>query len=224
MARKEVDWEGIEGDYRAGVLSLREIGRKFDVSDTLIRRKAKELRWERDLSEKVQAEVRAELVRTEVRNSQARTNQCEPANLRTKRTADPKRDREIVEAAAATGVAVVMSHRRDVAAARGIASLLLNELHDASQDIEAIEAAILTETQDDAGNLRRNQMMKAVSLSTRAGTVRDLSTALKNLVTIERQAFGLDRGDDDKKKATPMMHIHAGTQPATPTQMEEPNE
>jgi len=35
--RKTVDWEAIEREYRAGQLSLREIGRRFDVTDTAVR-------------------------------------------------------------------------------------------------------------------------------------------------------------------------------------------
>ncbi|WP_143747107.1 hypothetical protein [Chitinimonas sp. BJB300] len=221
---KGTDWESMEADYRAGMLSVRVIAKKHDISESMVRKKAGALGWERALADKVREAVEEGLVRTEVRTANTQGAQCAPAHQRPPKPANPARDREIIQAAAATGIAVVQAHRQSIHAARSICGLLLNQLHDASQDIEAIEDAILTETQDDAGNLRRNQMMKAVSLSTRAGTVRDLSTALKNLVTIERQAFGLDRGDDDKKKATPMMHIHATTNPATPVQMEEPNE
>ena len=39
-------------------------------------------------------------------------------------------------------------------------------------------------------------MLKAVSLPQHASTVLNLTTALKNLITLERQAFGLD----DKNK------------------------
>ncbi|MNG38877.1 hypothetical protein D3C84_1267350 [compost metagenome] len=35
-------------------------------------------------------------------------------------------------------------------------------------------------------------MLKAVSLPLHAGVIRDLSTALKNLIPLERQAYNLD--------------------------------
>ena len=39
--RKNIDWEKIEAAYRAGRLSLREIGAEYGCSDTAIRKKAK---------------------------------------------------------------------------------------------------------------------------------------------------------------------------------------
>ena len=48
--RKQVDWEGVERDYSAGLLSLREIGDKYGVDESGIRYKAKRNGWVRDLS------------------------------------------------------------------------------------------------------------------------------------------------------------------------------
>ncbi len=224
MASKGVDWESIEADYRAGMLSVRVIARKHGISESMVRKKAGALGWERALADKVREAVEEGLVRTEVRTLNVKGTQCAPAHQRSPKPANPACDREIIQAAAATGIAVVQAHRKDIQAARGICGLLLNQLHDASQDIEEIEDAILAETQEDTGNVRRNQMMKAVSLPTRAATVRDLSTALKNLVTIERQAFNLDKGEDEQKKVPHVMHIHPATRSATPVKLEETNE
>jgi len=41
------DWEAIESAYRAGVMSLREIGAQYGVSEGAIRKKAKKLDWVR---------------------------------------------------------------------------------------------------------------------------------------------------------------------------------
>lgn len=41
------DWEAIESAYRAGVLSLRDIGDKYGVTEGAIRKKAKKLEWVR---------------------------------------------------------------------------------------------------------------------------------------------------------------------------------
>ena len=41
--RKQVDWDGVERDYSAGLLSLREIGAKYGVDEAYIRRKAKKM-------------------------------------------------------------------------------------------------------------------------------------------------------------------------------------
>ena len=55
--RKQVDWEGVERDYSAGLLSLREIGAKYGVDEAYIRRKAKKNDWSRDLSAKIQSKA-----------------------------------------------------------------------------------------------------------------------------------------------------------------------
>ena len=41
------DWEAIESAYRAGVLSLRDIGAQYGVTEGAIRKKAKKLEWVR---------------------------------------------------------------------------------------------------------------------------------------------------------------------------------
>lgn len=69
--RKTYDWEAIEREFRAGVLSIRELGRKHGCSDTAIRKRAKKEGWERDLSAKVREKVRTKLVRSKVRTPNA---------------------------------------------------------------------------------------------------------------------------------------------------------
>ena len=70
-----IDWETIEREYRAGVLSRREIAMRHDVSEGAIRKRAKRDGLKRDLTARVQEKVRMELVRTQVRNPNARTDQ-----------------------------------------------------------------------------------------------------------------------------------------------------
>lgn len=74
MTKRQIDWEKIELDYRAGIMSIREIASKHGITDTAIRKKAKAQDWVRDVSAKIQAKadklVRIQEVRKEVRNSQ----------------------------------------------------------------------------------------------------------------------------------------------------------
>lgn len=44
---KPIDWGGIERDYCAGVMGVREIARWYGVSDTAIHKKAKAAGWKR---------------------------------------------------------------------------------------------------------------------------------------------------------------------------------
>jgi len=193
MAGKQTDWEALEVDYRAGIASIRELARQYDVSDTAIRKKAKADGWERDLTEKVHERVRAKLVRAEVRALNAR----EPVRT----------EAEIIEAAAETAVQVVQIHRRDVRNGRMICARLFAELQDTSDNREIIAESIDSETQDDQSPTRRNQMMKAISLPTRARAMLDLSAAMKNLVAVERQAFSLDDKQDKQDGKTIVLNM-----------------
>lgn len=177
MADKQPDWEAIERAYRAGALSIRTIAERNVISDTAIRKKAKASGWVRDLSEQVRKEVRNKLVRGEVRDGQC---------------ANPERDAEIVEEAAEEGATVVRSHRRDIRKASNLANLLMDDLLTTIQQRESIEDAIEEETRDDSNGMRRANMLGAVSLPSNAKTLFQLSSAMKNLQVLERQAFNLD--------------------------------
>jgi transposase len=45
---KPIDWDGIERDYRAGVMSVREIAKWYGLSHTAINKKAKAEGWVRE--------------------------------------------------------------------------------------------------------------------------------------------------------------------------------
>jgi hypothetical protein len=114
------DWEAIEKAYRAGQLSIREIARQHHLSEGAIRKKAKADEWERDLTAKVRAAVRTELVRTEVRTSNAH-------------------EREAINEAAARGAEVVRGHRRDITAARHRVDRLGHQVDRLAGRIEGME-------------------------------------------------------------------------------------
>lgn len=177
MTSKQPDWEAIERAFRAGVLSIRTIAERHGVSDTAIRKKAKALGWERDLSDQVRKEVRSKLVRGEVRNDQG---------------ANCELDAEIIEEAAEEGAQVVRSHRRDIRKATNIANLLMDDLLTTIKRREEVEDAIAEETADDESGFRRSSMLAAVALPSNAKTLFQLSSAMKNLQVLERQAYSLD--------------------------------
>lgn len=174
---KTTDWEAIEREFRAGQLSTREIARQHDISHAAINKRAKAEGWTKDLAAKVRREVSNRLVSTQVSNGNAR---------------------EAVETAAARGVELVRQHQASLGRANRIAETLMAELERGCDRIDEIEDAIADETASDANANRRNAMLKAVSLPSRAGTLRELSQALKNLIPLERQAFNLDDGGSDE--------------------------
>ena len=186
------DWESIERAYRAGSLSIRTIAERQGVSDTAIRKRAKALGWARDLSDQVRKEVRSKLVRGEVRNDQG---------------ANCELDAEIIEEAAEEGARVVRSHRRDIRKATNLANLLMDDLLSTIQRREEIEEDIEAETSEDNNGMRRASMLAAVSLPSNSKTLFQLSSAMKNLQVLERQAYSLDEKEktDEADELSKMM-------------------
>ncbi len=186
------DWESIERDYRAGVLSIREVAKVHSVSDTAIRKKAKAERWERDLTDRVNEKVRTELVRAEVR------------------TADPQTEREIVEVAAATVVQVVRGHRGRIKQGNELVELLTKQLIDVAGRREEFETAIEIVCAEDKSPERMARLMKAVSLGSHASIAVNLANATKVWVGLERQAFNIaETVDPDGGSVLTMAQIAA---------------
>lgn len=171
--KKVADWPAIESEYRVGQLSNRMIAEKHGVSEGMIRKKAKAQGWLKDLTDKVRREVRTQLVRDSVRTPHVS-------------------ERDAIVQAGITGAEVVRTHRRDARAASDLVFLLMGQLHQVADSREDHENTILTICKDDETGQREAKLMRAVSLPVHASTIRDLSTALKNLITIERQAHNLD--------------------------------
>lgn len=172
MTKRNVDWEAIEREYRAGQLSSHEIARQHGVSHTAINKRAKKSGWTRDLSKRVRQEVSTRLVSDEVSTAQ---------------------ETEAIETAAARGVEVVRQHRADISQARHTFRDLLAELREACQNHEELAE----EAEAENNPQRRTMLKRAVSLPSRTGVLKDLATAGKILIELERQAFSLDEPDDN---------------------------
>lgn len=187
-----VDWEAIERKYRAGLLSVREIAKQHDITHGAIQKRAKVCGWQRDLTAKVQQAVAAQLVATSVATDTAVARLTE---------------RQIVDESAAQIVALVREHRQDIKSQRSLMSKLLEQLDMTAEDRDEIERTIVSETSDaddpdaskaDAARAwnRRTQMLKAISLPQNAATLKDLSTVLKTVIALEREAFNVSSVPD----------------------------
>ena len=55
-SRSDADWEAVEREYRAGQLSIREIGRLHGVSHTAIAKRARKEGWSQNLAARVRKE------------------------------------------------------------------------------------------------------------------------------------------------------------------------
>lgn len=176
--RPAPDWDAIEREYRAGQLSVSEIGRQHGISHTAINKHAARHGWVRDLSARVRQAVAARLVSEPVSSDKAQGSSFSVETA--------------IDAAAARAVELVRQHRAALRTGRSLVLSLIDELAEASAQRNALVEAIEMETAGDLDSRRRTAMLRAVSLPTRAATVRDLSTALRNLIGLERQAFSLN--------------------------------
>lgn len=183
---KRPDWEAIESAYRAGVMSLREIASQHDISEGAIRKRAKRDDWSRDLNAKIKARsddmVRKQEVRSQVRSETALS------------------ERVLIEATAEVITNVRMEHRGDIRRARELANVLFDELSAECADVAALEklGELMIEP-DDNGRDKLNELYHAViSLPERVKSAKALSETLKNLIGLERQAYGLDDTQPNK--------------------------
>ncbi|CAM7461694.1 hypothetical protein [Morganella morganii] len=177
---KRPDWEAIESDYRAGVMSLREIASQHDISEGAIRKRAKRDDWSRDLNAKIKARSDDMVRKQEVRRQ-----------VRTETTLS---ERVLIEATAEVITNVRMEHRGDIRRARELANVLFDELSAECADVAALEklGELMIEP-DDNGRDKLSEIYHAViSLPERVKSAKALSETLKNLIGLERQAYGLD--------------------------------
>ena len=124
MARKEkkdTDWEGVEREYRAGQLSLSEIGALFNISKGRISQVATEQKWDRDLSAKIKAKAEAKL-NDSLLNAQLNDEQ-------------KRSDVDRVEAGAEAVAKLILEHREDAAALRSKAKQYREELDECGDDV-----------------------------------------------------------------------------------------
>lgn len=162
--RKQIDWEAIEREFRAGQLSLREIGREYGVSAPAITKKAKKEGWSRDLSNQVRKAVNAKLVNTEVNRGNASVNEA-----------------EVIEAAAERGAEVIRLHRADIANLRNLEAQLLEELADNPTKL------YITQYQ---GQIIQSEV--GIAVTERASALQALAGVQHKRIQLERQAFNLD--------------------------------
>mgnify|MGYP000899241163 FL=1 len=177
------DWERIEVDYRAGVLSLREIAAANGITHGAINKRAKRDGWCRDLKAKIQAKA------DELVSKQAVSTAVS--------TAKAVSERQIIEANAERIAQVRGEHRGDIQRVRTLALTLLGELEGQSASLEDLaNLGELLRNPDEDGNDRRNDLyLKIISTPSRIDSAKKVAETLKHAITMEREAYGLD----DKK-------------------------
>lgn len=180
MDKSPIDWQAVERDYCAGILSLREMAAAHKVSHVSIKKHADKAGWTRDLSAKIQAKA-DELVNKAAVNREA--NDARAVS-----------ERQIIEANAERIAQVRGEHRADIARMRALVLRLLEECEaEAAQPGLFADLAELMRSPDEKGQDRMAEAyQKAIGLPQRIKGVKELADAMKVLIGLEREAYGLD--------------------------------
>lgn len=189
------DWERIEQDFRAGLLSLREIAAQHGggLSHVAITKRAKRDGWTRDLSAKIRAKADELVNRAEVNSA---VNTAKAVN-----------EKAIVDANAEVIARIRRTHRADIARARKQAMKLLDELEHTGEHIDLIEQLERLVALDQLGpdspksafEKRAQLLHKVLELPTRTGVMKALAETMTKLIALEREAYSLETARDQSE-------------------------
>ena len=187
--RKQIDWESVEVEYRAGKLSLREIAGKCGCTEGAIRKRAKKEGWARDLSAKIEHEVRTRLVRSEVRSS------CAPT------------EKEIIDAVSERSANIIKAERADLEQLREQENKLLDEL-----DGKPTKLYISTYQGEIV------EKVVALTVSEKASTLLALANVRAKRIELERKVWGIkeEEGQDGSSTLKELLSLVDGTSRGLP--------
>lgn len=173
MATEERDWDAIELDYRAGVLPIPAICKKHGVSLSQIKGHAFKYNWERKPLDPLgikQAHGAATLAPSGPKFGMDSTLTPE----------------DLEKQAVATAAAIIDIHRKDVSKLRDAAGKFSDTLANVFVALQNIE------TSPDMIESTMEKLKILVGDDAPVDLLEKLSRVMVRLVTIERQAYGLD--------------------------------
>jgi hypothetical protein len=153
-------------------MSLRTIAEAHGITEGAIRKRAKAIGWQQDLSHRVRNAVRTAIVRKSTQSP------------------DEAKDEEVVGAAAAIGVALILGQQKRIGKLQGVTDKLVARLDELmGADSEGQESALVDLT----------------DLKSAADVLEKATRTTDKLIQLERQAFNLgDSGSDDVAPVPPI--------------------
>jgi len=181
-----IEWDLIERDWRAGVKTQAQMSAQYGVSRAAMNKHFAKRGITRDLDGKVRAAASTIVAQHAVAHPGAG------------HAGSAISDRDIIAANAEMQSTIILQHRTDIQRTRKLSMRLLEELEQQTdhQDLIAQLMDMLNDPDDKNTQRRLEVLEKAMSLSSRAGTMKTLADSLRSLVAMERQAFGLDDKDE----------------------------
>ena len=184
------DWESIERLYRADLRTNAQLAQQFGVHVSTVARRAKKHAWKKDLKLRIKERANALVQERAVKKLAS--------------------DDQTIEENAQLTANVRLSHRQDIGDARSIAMTLLDDLKaqigtDNRARLEDLFIAALKANAIDESALEAYE--RVTSLSNHVRVMKDLADTMTKLVTLERQAYGLDDIDSSPVDAlTTLLH------------------
>lgn len=174
-----IDWPAVERDYRAGVLSLREMAGAHGVSHVSIKKRADKAGWTRNLQAKIQAKADA-LVNRTLANS-ALTGHASVNEY------------AIIEANAQRIAQIRNEHRTDINRMRSLGTRLLAEIEAQTFDtVHISELGELMRRPDDSGTDRMHEIYKKITGTPgRIDMAKKLVETMKSVIAMEREAYNI---------------------------------
>lgn len=174
------DWERIEADYRAGMLSVREIASRQGISHVAIAKRAKRDGWERDLSAAIRAKAEALVTKQSV-TTEVSGNQKEQVAA-------------VVAQNSEQLASVMLTQRRSVTRAHRLCMQLFDELEAQTNDPELFAhlGEFLREEGEDGAKKRAAAYDKVLTFGARVDGMKKLGETLKVLIGLERDIYGLN--------------------------------
>jgi hypothetical protein len=190
--RKTVDWHALHLEFRANLLSLRQLADRYGITEGAIRKRARRDNWVRDLSDAIR-DAADDMVR-------------KADSLRTPRT-----EREAVLAGATSITEQKLKTRKQLAQTQQVFDSLIDELTSVTADPDSLnKLGDMMRAPDEFGaDKAHDAFIKATSLPVRMAMLKTASDTLKNLQAVSRLEYGIDKttATEDQPKLSPTQTV-----------------
>lgn len=178
-AKRRVDWEAVERDYRTGQFTETELAVKHSTSRSAVNKHSLKYGWTKDLQTEIRQATNAKLV----------------ADMVAKEVAEGgKKVADTVLVVAEVNKGVILGHRSNLNRISNIAGSLMTQIEQAAADMPSLSEVIeMVRNPDDNGVDRANDALrKAMARPQLVDDLKKLAEINERVIKGERQAFGLD--------------------------------
>lgn len=209
-APKKIDYEQIEPDWRAGILSPTQLATKYtestgiSVSHAAIIKHFKKAGTPRDLAAKIKAKADAMV-----------TSAMVTGKVQSKPSIS---ESEIIDANAANQANIRIEQCVDIKRTRGLATKLLSELESTTDNLELFkQLGELLASPDEKGMDKLGEIYrKVMSLPGRIKAMKELADTLRILIELERKVYKMEDAPSENPLADLIKRVYGNSLPIAP--------